>query len=93
METSEIVPRLARAVNRHGQMMGRLATCGDSICNGDVIITCGGGGDKHVGGVSAITHQPASDAAGRGEPLSQPGSNQLYISPLLPDQNSKVRCF
>ena len=75
METSEIVPRLARAVNRHGQMMGRLATCGDSICNGDVIITCGGGGDviitcggggdKHVGGVSAITHQPASDAAGR----------------------------
>ena len=32
-------------MNRHGQMMGRLATCGDSICNGDVIITCGGGGD------------------------------------------------
>ena len=49
METSEIVPQLARAVNRRGQMMVRLATCGDSICNGDgvdVIITCGGGGEQ-----------------------------------------------
>ena len=48
METSEIVPQLARAVNGPEQMMGRLATCGDSICNGDgvdVIITCGCGGD------------------------------------------------
>ena len=51
METSEIVPRLARAVNRRGQMMGRLATCGDSICNGDgvdVITTCGGGVDVMI---------------------------------------------